>query len=137
MANYPVSQLTTAEDCDALLSIAEKEQKDMEWRKLTLQRQRDQSTNSAFENATELATRRAELSTLDTIIAGLPDGPFKTEQVKKRTTAWYRVFLLENRQTSFGDVAVLEKEYELKRVEKELEETAILITEVQARKAEL
>lgn len=137
MANYPVSQLTTVEDCDALLNIADKEQKDMEWKKLSLQRQRDQSTNSAFEIATELATRKAELSTLDTIIASLPDGPFKTEQVKKRTTAWYRVFLLENRQTSFGDVAVLAKEYELKRVEKELEETAVLITEVQARKAEL
>lgn len=137
MANYPVSQLTTIEDCDALIGIAEKEQKDLEWEKLSLQRKKDQYTNNAFENATELAARRAELSTLDTVIAGLPESPYKTEQVKKRTTAWYRVFLLENRQTSFGDVAVLEKEYELQRVQRELDETATLINEVQARKAEI
>ena len=137
MANYSVSQLTTIEDCNALLGIAEKEQKNLEWKKHSLGRQKDQYTSSAFVNATELASRRAELSALDTIIAGLPESNFKTEQVKKRTTVWYRVFLLENRQTSFGDVAVLEKQYELNRVDKELDETAALIGEVEARKTQL
>jgi len=136
MANYPVSQLTTIEDCDALLAIADKEQKDLEWRKMSLQRQKDQYANNAFVNATELVAKKAELETLDGIIAGLPDGTIKTEQVKKRTTVWYRIFLLEDRKTSFGDVALLEKVYELERVQRELEETAELIIAVQNRKAE-
>lgn len=137
MANYSVSQLTTIEDCDALLSIADREQKNLEWKKVSLARQKDLYSTNAFVNATELASKRAELSTLDSIIAGLPEGTFKTEQVKRRTSVWYRVFLLENRRTSFGDVAFLEKEYEIARIQKELDETAILITEVTARKAEL
>lgn len=137
MANYSVSQLTTIEDCDTLLGIADKEQKNLEWKKLSLVRQKEVYSNNAFVNATELASRKAELNALDSIIAGLPEGNFKTEQMKKRTTVWYRVFLLENRQTSFGDVAVLEKEYELNRIQKELDETAALVSEVTARKAQL
>ncbi|WP_300599390.1 hypothetical protein [Niabella sp.] len=137
MANYPLSQLTTAEDCDALINIAEKERKDMEWKKLNLLRLKDQYSNNAFVNATELGIRKKELENMDTVIATLPDGTYKTEQIKKRTTAWYKVFLLENRKTSFGDVAVIEKIYELKRIQYELDETVSLISELQTRRAEL
>jgi len=137
MANYPVGNLSSIEDCDAMLSIADKEQKDLDWKKLSLQRQKEQYTSSAFVNSTELATKTAELSTLDTLIAGLPEGLTKTEMIKKRTAVWYRVFLLENRQTSFGDVALLEKEYELNKVQNDLDETALLIAQVTARKDSL
>lgn len=134
---YPVNQLTTIEDCDALLAIADKEQKDLEWKKMSLLRLQNQYASNAFVNATELISKRAELETLDGIIASLPEGSIKLDHVKKRTTVWYRIFLLENRKTSFGDVALLEKVYEVQRVQRELEETATLISEVQTRKAEI
>lgn len=137
MPIYSVSHLTTIEDCDAVLGIADREQKNMQWKKLNLERQKDQYANSAFVVSTELSAKRSELATLDSIIANLPDGTIKTEQVKKRTAVWYRIFLLENRQSSYGEVAFLEKEFELQRVQKELDETAVLIDEVTARKAEL
>ncbi len=135
--NYPVSQLTTIQDCDALLGIADKEKKDLEWRKHSLERQKSQYANAAMVNASELSSRRAELAALDIVIAGLPAGEFKNEQEIKRTEVWYRVFRLENKQASFGDVAVLEKEFEIKRVQKELDETATLISEVTDHKATL
>lgn len=135
MANYSVEQLTTVADCDAVLNIATEEQKNLEWKKLSLERQKEQYAKNAVGIAAELVGKQAEKAALDTVIDNLPDGPTKNENIVKRTKVEYSIFLLENRKTNYGDVALLEREYDMERVAKELEETAVFITEVEARKA--
>ena len=81
--------------------------------------------------------KQAEKQALDTVIANLPEGPTKAENMTKRTKVGYSIFLLENRKTNYGDVALLEKEYDLQRVERELEETFFFIQEVESRKASM
>ncbi len=135
MANYSVDQLTTVADCDAVLNIATEEQKNLEWKKLSLERQKEQYSKNAVGIAAELVGKQAEKAALDTVIENLPDGATKNENIVKRTKVEYSIFLLENRKTNYGDVALLEKEYDMERVVKELEETTVFITEVEARKA--
>ncbi|MCF3110905.1 hypothetical protein LL912_19120 [Niabella sp. CC-SYL272] len=135
MPNYSTTQLTTVADCDAVLSIATKEQKDLEWKKLSIERQKEIYAENSVEISAELAAKQAELTTLDTIIAGLPEGELKEENIKKRKRTEYSIFLLTDRKANYGAVALLEKEYDLQRVLRELDETDAFITEVQARKS--
>ena len=137
MPNYSVNQLTTVDDCNAVLNIAQKEQKDLEWRRLSFERQKEMYSENAVEVSTELAAKEAELAALDAVIASLPDGELKDENIKKRKRTEYSIFLLNDRKANYGAVALLEKEFDLQRVMRELEETAIFIAEVEARKASL
>ncbi len=137
MPNYSVNQLTTVDDCNAVLNIAQKEQKDLEWRRLSFDRQKEMYSENAVEVSTELAAKEAELAALDAVIASLPDGELKDENIKKRKRTEYSIFLLNDRKANYGAVALLEKEFDLQRVMRELEETAIFIAEVEARKASL
>lgn len=132
-----MDQLTTAADCDAVLSIAAKEQKDLEWKKLSIQRQKEAYAENSVEIAAELAAKEAELAALDTVINTLPDGELKEDNIKKRRRVDYSIFLLNDRKANYGAVALVEKEYDEQRVLRELEETAALVTEVEARKAAL
>ena len=134
MPDYSVSQLTTVADCDAVLNIATKEKKDLEWKKLSLERQKEMYAENSVEVSTELAAKQAELTALDSVIASLPDGELKDENIKKRKRAEYSIFLLNDRKANYGSVALLEKEYDLQRILRELEETQVFITEVEARK---
>ncbi|ANH80986.1 hypothetical protein A8C56_08340 [Niabella ginsenosidivorans] len=87
-----------------------------------------------MEISTELAAKQAELAALDGIIAGLPEGDLKKEHEKRRRRTEYSISLLTDRKTNYGAVALLEKEYDLERVLRELEETAAFITELQNRR---
>lgn len=78
-----------------------------------------------------------ELSAVNTIIGVLPDGPTKEEELKKKVKLEYKKFLLENRKESYGAVALLEKELDLARVVKELDEVNAFITIITAHKATL
>lgn len=135
MPNYSVDQLTTAADCDAMLVLATKEQKDLDWKKLSIERQREQYAENAVEISTELAAKEAELAALDSIVAGLPEGDLKDDNLKKKRRVEYSIFLLTDRKANYGSVALLEKEYDLQRVQREIEETQAFVDEINARKA--
>ena len=113
MEDYPVSQLKTAADCDALLSIVAENVTNLEWHKITLQRQKIQYASNQFVIESELAAKQTELATMDSSISNLPDGPLKEDFIKKRAAVMQRIVLLESRQTNYGDVAIFEKVMEL------------------------
>ncbi len=137
MPNYSVMQLTSVSDCDAVLTIATKEKQDLEWKKLLLERQKTQYSDQSVSITAELASKKAEVEVLDSIIAGLPEGNLKEENQNKKVRAEYSIFLLENRRNNYGNVALLEKELDLQRVERELTETNAFIAEVEEHKSTL
>ncbi len=131
---YTVNNIATKADCDVLLSIANKEKSDLAFRKLSLERQQSTySTNSVEINA-ELTAINAEVNALTTIVNSLPDGDLKNEQLAKLKRAELKQFLLTDRKDDYGAVALLNKEFDLARVEKELEECDIFIAAIEARK---
>ncbi|HRZ86150.1 MAG TPA: hypothetical protein P5277_05225, partial [Candidatus Paceibacterota bacterium] len=72
----------------------------------------------------------AEIAAVDTVIAILPEGPTKEAEEKRKVRLEYRKFLLENRKESYGAVALLEKELDLERINKQLTEVDVFIAEV-------
>ena len=134
---YTVSNLTTIADCDVLLTMANKEKADLAFKKLSEERLVTNYSTTSVEIDAVLQGVLAEISAVDTIIATLPEGATKENEEKRKVLLEYKKFLLENRKESYGAVALLEKELDLERVNKQLDEVNLFIDAVTAHKATL
>jgi hypothetical protein len=135
--SYSVNLISTAADCDLLLSLSAKEKSDLEFRKLSQDRQRSSYAETAVEVETELQAVNAELAALNTIIAGLPPGQVKDDNITKQKKLELKQYLLTEKKDNYGAVALLEKEFTLARIDKELAATQEFTTALEARKAAL
>jgi hypothetical protein len=124
-------------DCDALLAWAAKEKADLTFKKLSDERMTERFSETSQELDADLQGIIAELQATETIIAALPDGPSKDDQLNKKTRLEYKKFLLETRRASYGTVALLEKQMDLARVEQELTEVDAFIAAVTTQKETL
>ena len=134
---YSISNVTQVSDCDVLLTWSEKEKAELAFKKLSEERLTTKYASTSIEVAAELQGVLAEISAVDIVIGILPEGETKEEEIKKRTKLVYKQFLLENRKESYGVVALLQKESDLARVTKELEELDAFTATVTAHKATL
>ena len=134
---YTVSNLTTIADCDVLLTMANKEKADLVFKKLSEERLVTNYSTTSVEIDAVLQGVLAEISAVDTIIVTLPEGATKENEEKRKVRLEYKKFLLENRKESYGAVALLEKELDLERVNKQLDEVNLFIDAVTAHKATL
>ncbi|CAM3925581.1 MULTISPECIES: hypothetical protein [Flavobacterium] len=135
--SYSISSITQVADCDVLLTWAGKEKAELEFKKLSEERLTSKYEDTSVEVEAILQGVIAEISAIDTVISVLPDGPTKEDQIKNKRKLEYKKFVLENRKESYGAVALLEKELDLERVTKELEEVNAFITVITNHKATL
>ena len=135
--NYSVQNLTQVTDCDVLLTWAQKEKADLNFKKLSEERLTTKYAETALEVDAVLQGVVTELTAVDTIIAVLPEGPTKDDTINKKTRLEYKKFLLETRKESYGTVALLEKEMELARVIQEIEEVDAFISAINAKRTAL
>ena len=134
---YSVTNLTTIADCDVLLNMANKEKADLAFKKLSEERLVTNYSITSVEIDAVLQGVIAEIAAVDSILAVLPNGPTKDSEEKRKVRLEYKKFLLENRKESYGAVALLEKELDLERVNKQLDEVNLFIDAVTAHKATL
>ncbi len=134
---YTVSNLTTIADCDVLLTMANKEKADLVFKKLSEERLVTNYSTTSIEIDAVLQGVVAEIAAVDSILAVLPEGSTKDSEEKRKVRLEYKKFLLENRKESYGAVALLEKELDLERVNKQLDEVNLFIDAVTAHKATL
>ena len=134
---YSVTNLTTIADCDVLLNMANKEKADLAFKKLSEERLVTNYSTASVEIDAVLQGVVAEIAAVDSILAVLPEGSTKDSEEKRKVRLEYKKFLLENRKESYGAVALLEKELDLERVNKQLDEVNLFIDAVTAHKATL
>lgn len=134
---YSIANLNEVADCVELLSWSLREKEDLEYRKTTNLRQTVRFRENFQGVDAELVGILAELSAIEITIAALPEGEPKRDAIKKRTRLEYKKFLLETRKESYGTVALIEKEMDLGRVLKEIEEVSVFMEAIEARKAAL
>ena len=135
--NYSVTTLTTVADCDTVLALIDKETKDLSFRKLSLERQQENYANTTLEVSSEITVLNTELSAVNTVIATLPDGDTKDDNIKRQKKLEYNLFLLTNRKANYGAIALLEKEFSIARVIQELAEADAFVAAVTARKTSI
>ena len=134
---YSLNKITTVADCNVLLTWAEKEKSDLTFKQLSVERVTVNYSSTSVEVDAVLQGVVAEITAIETIITTLPEGQTKEDLVKKKTRLEYKKFLLENRKESYGSVALLEKELDLERINKELDEVDTFITSITDHKATL
>lgn len=134
---YSIEKLTLATECDVLLNWAQNEKEDLELKSLNEIKLTKNYSNTSVSIDVELQTVAAEIGALTAVTASLPEGDTKEETTKKLKKLEYRKFLLENRKESYGVVALLEKQLDVQRIAKELEEVNTFIAGVTAHKATL
>jgi hypothetical protein len=134
---YSVTNLTTIADCDVLLIMAEKEKSDLNFRKLSDERLVTNYSNTSVEIDAVLQGVIAEISAVDTVLDVLPEGTTKDAEEKRKVRLEYKKFLLETRKESYGAVALLEKQLDLERINKQIDEVDAFITTVSNHKASL
>jgi hypothetical protein len=127
---YSLNKITTVTDCDVLLTWAEKEKSDLTFKQLSVERITVNYSSTSIEIDAILQGVIVEIAAAATAIATLPEGPTKEDLIKKKIRLEYKKFLLENRKESYGSVALLEKELDLERITKELDEVDVFIAGV-------
>ncbi|MFW0716220.1 hypothetical protein [Pedobacter sp. N23S346] len=135
--NYSVSTLTAVADCDTVLALIEKERKDLSFRKLSLERQQENYATTTIEVSSEIEVINAELAAVNTVVATLPDGDTKDDNIKRQKKLEYNLFLLTNRKANYGAIALLEKEFSIARVIQELAEADAFTIAVIARRSSI
>lgn len=134
---YSVTNLTTIADCDVLLTLENKEKADLTFKKMSEERLVTNYSSTAVEIDAVLQRVIAEIAAVDTVLTVLPEGSTKEAEEKRKVRLEYKKFLLENRKESYGTVALLEKELDLERVNRQIAEVDVFIAEITAHKATL
>lgn len=125
-----MNKITTVVDCDVLLTWAQREKSDLTFKKFSVERVTTNYSSTSVEIEAILQGVIAEIAAVETVLGILPEGPTKEAEEKRKTRLEYKKFLLENRKESYGSVALLEKELDLERINKELVEVDTFITGV-------
>lgn len=89
---YSFTLLSSKEDCDTAIAIAKKNKNELEYKKITLEHKMQSSVEIAVEVETALQAVNAEIAALETVIAGLPEGETKKDNISKKTKLEYKKF---------------------------------------------
>ncbi|MDB5203298.1 MAG: hypothetical protein JWQ27_2707 [Ferruginibacter sp.] len=135
--NYSTILLTTIADCDALLATAASEKDDLDIRKRQLERKQENAASNSTEIDADLASVTAEIEAYEAVIAGMPEGPAKQQLISKLTKAVYKKFTLEERRANYGVLAILQQQYTIACLEKDMLETDQFVAAVTVHKATL
>jgi hypothetical protein len=135
--NYSINRLSTIADCDAVLALAQKDKADLEFKNLSLQRNYQSYQSRSVQLTADIQVTQAEINALTTVIAGLPDGDTKDDNIAKQKRLEYRLFTLQEQSENYGVIALLEKELEINFVEKQLAETLTFIQLVETKKTSI
>ena len=134
---YSISNLQSVASCDELITMITKEKGDLEFRKNSLERQRAALDENFVENSEELVAITTELETIDSIIAALPEGEMKTELISRRKKLDSRLFDLQVKSENYNEKAKVNKEFDIGKVERQVEEADLVLAELNAKKVAL
>ncbi len=133
---YSLSQITTREDCDVLLDAAIAEKRNLEIKNLQLDKQyAEVTTGSAGIDATLLATS-SELTALESVVATLPEGETKETMQTRIMSLTLKKRQLTTRRENYGIIALLQKEYAMTCIDKEIIENDAYREALERRKSE-
>ena len=134
---YSLNQITTKADCDALIALANIDLDMLNHSRYMENRQYGTVSAGAASIDAELQAVIAEKTGLESILATLPDGPSKAQMDTRIFKLGYKKRLLEERRGKTGSLALLQKEYALSCIDKEIAENDSYITALKSRKDEL
>ena len=133
--NYSVDKLATVAECNMMLIIVGKEKSSLEYRKISLVRQKENIDTTGTEVDQDLAIVMAEVTAYTAVAATLPDGDAKDDNARKLKRAELKLLALNKKDRTYGVTSLLTTESDIARTELEIGELDVLIAAVTTRKA--
>lgn len=133
---YNTNLLNSASECDALLNKMATEQDDLSFRKQLIQRRVAAETRSAADLQADIAATQAELDSVTNTLASMPDGDAKVAMTLKQKRLDTHLYAITHRRNGTTAEAVLDRELEVSKLDKELEAIGIFVAEVETRKSQ-
>jgi hypothetical protein len=134
---YSVNLLTTVADCDSVILVAEKEKADLNFKKTSVERQKDSYASNSISIDADIAAADAEITALASVVASLPPGEARDDNETRLKKLELKRFLLAQKDKNYGSVALLMRENDLERIVKEAAAVDVFIAEINTRKAAL
>lgn len=134
---YTVTLLTTVADCNSVIAMAQKDKKNYEHKKDNLLFTQENSQENSSERQAKLLILNSEVTMLQTIIAGLPEGEMKEETITELMRKQTSQRVLSSATNAATPVSILDHELEIARLDLNITETVAFINEVEAHKATL
>ncbi len=120
--DYTISLLTSKPDCQALIDISTSERAILDHKRVGYELQRSTAATTSVSIEADLASVTAEIAAYQTVVDSLPDGPVREENNNKLIKCQYKKFLLEQRKVNYGVLSVLQKEFDIACLEKNIAE---------------
>jgi hypothetical protein len=134
---YTVSLLTTVADCNSVIALAQKDKKNYEHKKDNLLFAKENSQENSSERQAKLLILNSEITMLQSVIAGLPEGEMKEEAITDLMRKQTAQRVLSSANNTATPVSLLDSELEIARLDQNISETLNFIAEVEAHKATL
>jgi hypothetical protein len=134
---YSLNTLTTVADCNALITLANKDKKSYENRIYNLNFDLEISQDNASARAARLLIVNSEIAMLDTVIENMPEGQVKEDYITTRLRKIASQRSLSSPGSSSNPVNRIDDELEIARLNLQLNETLSFIAAVEAHKATL
>jgi hypothetical protein len=132
---YSVNLLTTVADCDSVILVAEKEKADLNFKKTSVERQKDSYASNSISIDADIAATDAEITALAPVVASLPPGAARDDNEARLKKLELKKFLLAQKDKNYGSVALLMRENDLERIVNEAAAVDAFIAEINTRKA--
>lgn len=132
-----INDLETKAECDGVLNFVENEINEANYDKITAEHEGRTADNSSqtAEGALEKAT--AGLNTINSVIAGLAEGPYKEKQITEQMRLRLRVRTLTQQVKDKGSLSLVKNELGVRKLVKTLDLLIDLKTQTLAKKDSL
>jgi hypothetical protein len=134
---FSLELIASPEEADNLIKTAQRDKRIFVHRKESLDLRNVNSAENAAQQQEDLSVTQAELTSATAVIAGLPDGPKKEEEITKKMALEVKLRRINESSSKTGTIALIEQEYDADLLDRQITGINAFIDVVTARKAAL
>jgi hypothetical protein len=135
--NYSTTNLSSASECDALLSLANRDKENLLYRRSNLNYRKSQVLASSADFEADYAEVVNDLQSLTTSLLTFPEGKRKEEMITDKMALEVKLRVMNERKDNYGIIGILQREYDLAVIDESIAETDAFIAAIDTRKAQL
>ena len=137
MATYNVEWAETAEECDLLIGSTDDEISGLQSDIVELQQKQKTIGKVSSNVKSEYESNQDKLASLNAKIPTQTEGKSRRENIKEQKRLEYRQALLEDRKESYNNVARLENQGQIGRIQAQIDELNVFRSAIVTRKSVL
>ncbi len=134
---YNLNLISSKEEIDLLLRMANRDKRAANVRKETLSLRNENASENEAERAADILSAQTDVASLTSLIDSLPAGTRKEQEITKKMAVEVRLRRLTQGGSAENPVSIVERSYDVDLIEKEMTAIDAFIAAVNERSAAL